>query len=317
MPALLIALAVFLLVGLGGHVWLRRRMPAATPDDDRQAGLAYLASLRWREFTRLVLALMRTRQYRVLRSDGQADDVPADGGDILLEREGQRTLLACKYGTGAVVGSQPLMGLAKAAELRGATHVIVVSPGRFDDEARRLGEQQGIELIDGEALWPQLRPLVDASALPLPKRATPPLHQAAPWLVALVLAALAGWLAAPGEEPAETVATGAPATVASAPRPAAPAAAAPASSPAPSDPAELERRRKEAADAISTLPGVARALWSTQSTLLVYLASEDADPLPQLCPLLVRYEELAPSRVQLQPPPDSHRPVRFRQCRTF
>jgi len=85
----------------------------------------------------------------------------------------------------------------------------------------------------------------------------------------------------------------------------------------PTDPKELDKRRQEAANAISTLFGVSRALWSTQSTLLVYLSSEEADPTTDLCPLLERYPELAASRVQLQPPADSKKPVRFKQCRTY
>jgi hypothetical protein len=85
----------------------------------------------------------------------------------------------------------------------------------------------------------------------------------------------------------------------------------------PTDPAELEQRRREAAHAISTLFGVDRALWSTQSTLLVYLTNEEADPMHDLCPLLERYPELAASRIQLQPPSGSKKPVRFKQCRTF
>ena len=75
--------------------------------------------------------------------------------------------------------------------------------------------------------------------------------------------------------------------------------------------------RMSDANAISTLFGVDRALWSTQSTLLVHLSAEEADPSGELCPLLERYPELAASRVQLQPPPGSQRPVRFKQCRSY
>ena len=85
----------------------------------------------------------------------------------------------------------------------------------------------------------------------------------------------------------------------------------------PTDPAILDRRRNETANAISTLAGVDRAVWSTQSTLLIYLSAEDADPSARLCPLLERYPELAASRVQLQPPQDSQRSVRFRQCQAY
>ena len=68
---------------------------------------------------------------------------------------------------------------------------------------------------------------------------------------------------------------------------------------------------------MSDLPGIDRALWQTQSTLLVYLLDGTFDPLPELCPELERYEELAATRLQLQPPAGSPRPVRFVQCRPY
>jgi hypothetical protein len=71
------------------------------------------------------------------------------------------------------------------------------------------------------------------------------------------------------------------------------------------------------AKAISALPEVDRALWQTQSTLLVYLQDGSFDPLSEICPELERYEELAATRLQLQPPPGSLRPVRFVQCRPY
>ena len=85
----------------------------------------------------------------------------------------------------------------------------------------------------------------------------------------------------------------------------------------PTDPQELERRRKDLATAVSTLPGIDKALWSTQSTLLVYLSEDLPDPMSSICPLLERYDELAASRIQLQPPAGSARPVRFLQCRAY
>ena len=90
-----------------------------------------------------------------------------------------------------------------------------------------------------------------------------------------------------------------------------------ASSPEPTDPVQVEARRRNVADAISRLPGVDRAIWETQSTLLVYLLDDQFDPLPGICPELERYDELAASRLQLQPPAGSARPVRFVQCRAY
>jgi hypothetical protein len=329
MLPLLIALLVFLAVGIAGTRLLRRQPP---PSNDLMRGLDHLASLRWRELARLVMQAMQARGYVEVR-DTSADTAPAQGTDILLERQGALTLLSCKYGNAAVVGAPAILGLAKSAELRGAQGVIVVTPGRFDDEARRLVDGQPLELVDGADLWREVRPFVPVDAQqPTSASAPTPLQRALPWLAGLILAGVA-WMLLQGmgnDTPvaADAIAPSPPAAQAPAARanPASTTAVArepvavpatPAATTTATDPTSLTRRRKETADAISTLPGVDRAVWSTQSTLLVYLAAANADPLPALCPLLLRYEELAPSRLQLQPPAGSDAPVRFRQCRSY
>ena len=147
---LLIALVVFALAGIAATALLRK-LPAEP--NDLKHGLAHLAGLRWRDFARLVLQAMQARGYQVMQDEGgPADGLPTDGGDILLQQGSQRTLLSCKYGNASVVGAQSILGLGKSAELRGAHSAIVVSPGRFDDEARRVAAQQHVELIDGDTL---------------------------------------------------------------------------------------------------------------------------------------------------------------------
>lgn len=318
---LLIALIVFVLAGIAGTAFLRR-LP--TEPDDLQRGLAHLAGLRWRDFAKLVLHAMQARGYEVMRDDGDpADSLPTDGGDILLQQGSQRTLLSCKYGNASVVGAQSILGLGKSAELRGAHSAIVVSPGRFDDEARRVAAQQHVELIDGATLWPEVKPFIggDIAADPAPTAANR--NIAIAWVGAAALGAVA-WMLAQGLQPAspagvETAIVTQPAPARAAapkPTPGSPASAV-ADQAVPTDQAALDRRRAETANAISTLAGVDRAIWSTQSTLLVYLAAENADPSAALCPLLERYPELAASRVQLQPPQGSDKPVRFKQCRSY
>lgn len=324
MTAFLIALIVFALAGIASTALLRRRPGTGT----RLAqGLAHLAELRWREFTRLVLQAMQARGYRVLKDDDSpGDELPSDGGDILLERDGKRMLLLCKYGTASVVGAQAILGLGKAAELRGAHGAMVVTPGRFDDEARRVAGQQHVELVDGASLWPEVEPFVEQGRISEASPAPDPRRVALAWLGAAAVAALT-WVILQGlpfatAMPDATVSRDSPMPVNGKPsegagaRIAAPAAVVPAEA-VPTDAAILTRRRNETANAISTLAGVDRAVWSTQSTLLVYLASEDVDPSARLCPLLERYVELAASRVQLQPPQGSVRPVRFKQCRSY
>lgn len=320
MPTL-IALIVFALSGFGLTVWLRRNQAARPAPAPEERSANQLSKLRWRDFAKLVLQVMQARGYRVAADEGlPADGIPTDGSDIVLEREGVRTLLSCKYGSASVVGAQALLGLAKSATLRGTGEVIVVTPGRFDEEAARIARQQNIELIDGQSLWLEVRPYVatgDASTDAKPSNAAAPKTIGLAWGGAAAIGGLV-WMLAQGMQPAAgdavpQIDAPPPAiahTVATTPQPA-------PVSVVPTDPAALEARRREAANAITTLFGVDRALWSTQSTLLVYLSSEDVDPTTDLCPLLERYPELAASRVQLQPPAGSRKPVRFKQCRTY
>ena len=331
MSPILIALVLFVVLGLAASAWLRRSPSLSSESQAAERGAGQLGTLRWRDFTRLVLQAMHGRGYRTVVEDGMpADGIPTDGGDIVLERNGERTLLSVKYGSASVVPAQALLGLGGSATLRGARKVIVVTPGRFDEEAIRMARQQDIELIDGEDLWPEVRPYVarpahDAPAAPAPVPAPPPASPKAlgiAWAGAAAVAAVA-WMIAQGLQPeasssdaTDVAAQATPATQATTRA----TAAAPAIEEAnivPTDPAALERRRKETANAISTLFGVDRAFWSTQSTLLVYLSTDVADPSSELCPLLERYPELAASRVQLQPPQGSTKAVRFKQCRSY
>jgi hypothetical protein len=334
MSSILIALVVFVVLGLAATAWLRRPPSAASDPQGSARGASQLGTLRWRDFTRLVLQAMHGRGYRTVVEDGMpADGIPTDGGDIVLERGGERTLLSVKYGSASVVGAQALLGLGGSATLRGTRKVIVVTPGRFDEEATRMARQQDIELIDGEDLWPEVRPYVARPAHE-PVAQAPAAEPAKPdnakmlgiaWGGAAAVAAVA-WMIAQGLQPASPATSTsdvAASNAAAAPDTRAAAQTTPApptvddASVVPTDPAALERRRKETANAISTLFGVDRAFWSTQSTLLVHLSTDVADPSGELCPLLERYPELAASRVQLQPPQGSTRPVRFKQCRSY
>ena len=336
MSPILIALAVFVALGLLATAWLQRSRSPAAVSQRPERGAAQLGELRWRDFTRLVLQAMHGRGYRTVVEDGMpADGIPTDGGDIVLERGGERTLLSVKYGSASLVGAQALLGLGGSATLRGTKKVVVVTPGRFDEEATRLARQQDIELIDGEDLWPEVRPYVarpaqDTAGAPVPAQAATPAGRnalAIAWGGAAAVAAVA-WMVAQGLQPTSPATPAAADITAQAPPPMPPASSPAVATPAtdtasnnanvvPTDPAALERRRVETANAISTLFGVDRAFWSTQSTLLVYLSTDVADPSGELCPLLERYPELAASRVQLQPPQGSTKPVRFKQCRSY
>ena len=323
MSPFLIALLAGLLVGATLTVLLRRTpaAPAAPTRDHSQ-----LARLPWDAFVPLVLQAMQGRGWRVAGEPGRAaGGMPEEGDALLLARGDQRLLLECRYGTAAVVGADAVLGLAKSAALRGATEVLLVTPGRFDAEAVRIAQQQRIGLLDGERLWPEVRPYV---ILPKDAAPPPPVMPRRPLLRAWGAAALAAFLAwmiaqalqsAPSPPRAAVeAAQPAPPPASTPPATPAPATAAPGTTDTvPTDPGELALRRAVAADAVSALDQVERAQWASQSTLVIHLVAEDADPGKALCEVIERYPELAASRLQLQAPPGSNPPVRYRQCRTY
>jgi len=331
----LVPVVVCLLLGFGATFYLQR---IRLPHEETTGGIAALARMTWRDFIHLVLAAMNARGYeRVFVPHATGDE-----GDYLLERDGQRWLLSTKHGTAYVLGSSTIAEFAREIRMRGAAGGLMVTPGRFAPEAINLARTQKIELLDGPALWPELRPL-----LPVEQRE----HVSGPartqmqrqlWLAwgGAAMAGVLAFLVFHGVEPGSTATPETTDTVAATPpvprsstpavQPAAQTAAtsaattaaaaeaiAPVTAAVPTDPQELERRRKDLATAVSTLPGIDKALWSTQSTLLVYLSEDLPDPMSGICPLLERYDELAASRVQLQPPAGSTRPVRFLQCRAY
>jgi hypothetical protein len=309
-----------LVIGVPASLYLQR---VRLPREEASAGVAALSGMRWREFIHLVLdALIRRGYERTFEANE-----PGDEGEYVLERGGQRYLLSSKHGATYVLGSTAIAEFANAIRMRNLAGGLLVTPGQFAPEALPLARAQRIELLDGPTLWPELRPLLpeeqrDAISAPSQARARQQVLLA--WGFGLVMGAVL-FVVMQGRGTGETSAVPAAASPAAQPAAAAPArakpvvAAAPKASnaPAPDDEAALQRRRKEVAEAISSLPLVDKAIWETQSTLLVELVDDSTDALPSICPLLARYDELAAARLQLQPPAGSTKPVRFVQCRAF
>ena len=316
----LLPAGVALLIGIVGSVYL---YAIRVPREETAAGIAALSDMRWRDFIHLVLDAMQRRGFaRVFDADAGGDE-----SDIELQRDDQRWLLSCKHGAAFVLGGNSIAALANAIRMRGATGGLLVTPGRFAPEANALATPQRIELLDGPRLWPELRPLLDESqrtAIGAQSRARAMRHLLLTWLLAL-FAGIVAWQLHDHSGPAASVpsapSAAAPSTATQAPAPAAPSRrqtdATDDAGPVPADPAALHRRRQQAARDIDAVPQVQRALWSTESTLLVYLQRDQPDPKPALCRILERYDELAASRIQLQPPDGSGKAVRFIQCRAY
>lgn len=318
----LVPFFVMVLVGIGATLYLLR---IRLPREQAAAGVASLAAMRWRDFIHLVLDALIRRGYERVFEPGDSDQ----DGSYVLEREGQRFLLSSKHGAAYVLGSTAIAEFANAIRMRGAAGGLLVTPGRFAPEAAPLARAQRIELLDGPTLWPELQPLLpedQRTSVAAPSVSSLYRSLVMAWSVAIV-AAIALFTLLHHERATGTSAGNAvqaaaaqpiqhPVALAKPARPVKPGARA-ASSPEPTDPVQVEARRRNVADAISRLPGVDRAIWETQSTLLVYLLDDQFNPLPGICPELERYDELAASRLQLQPPAGSARPVRFVQCRAY
>lgn len=305
-------LAIVVMLAIGGSItWLaggplRRR-------DETAAGIAALSAMSWREFIRVVLeALSRRGYHRLVDHESDTGD-----GDYTLVRNGDHWLLSAKHGSAFVLGRAPVNALAEAMRVVGASGGLLVTQGRIDDDARRSVHEQPIELLDGATLWPELRPLLPATAVePIRDTAAKRARQRslAGWLLALI-AGVAVFALVP--------AAGTSTRAAAAPTANAPAAGDSIADPTPSAPqatpdaATLEAQRRELASSVSTLPEVSRALWTSASTLQVFMIDADGDLFAAICPLVERYPALASSRIQLTPPAGSDRAVRFRQCRSY
>ena len=315
--SLLLALAVTALIGGVATAWL---WLVQQPRTEREEGLRLLSAMRWREFSRLVVAALHSRGFE----PEAIEDAAERGQDsvIHLRRDGKEWLLACKQGLNYRITPANVSDMTDAVRFHGAAGGVVATPGVTEPAARKVAAR--VDLIDGDTLWPmvqaQLAPGVrDELAGKARQAATR--HVAIAWAGALALG-LAGAAVMPkGDTTNDAPAIAATSTTA-APDPAASAASATATTTATTPvhaaaPISEGEQRDEVIRMVSTLPGVERAMWSTRSTLLVYLIDENANPVRGICDVMQKYESLRTSRLHLQPPTGAARPSRFLQCATY
>lgn len=317
-----LAIATVLGAGITAYLWRVRRRKILV-----NTGINSLAAMRWREFAHFVVDALRAQGFD---HDASAPR-PQKGqeADMLLGRNGQTWLLGCKQAPDEVITAPQVAALSRSVREAGAGGGILATLGRIDPGARR--GNPGIELFDGPMLWTLLQPLLPQSLqLDLAQRAqvrTVRSIQLA-WVGSLVVGLLVAM-----QLPATRVSESAAVAVAPASAPAAANAAQPSLNvddtaadqvappvalPAPT-PENEQSRRDQAMRDISRLPGVNEAIWSTRSTLVVYLSDAEASDqdVASLCATLERYDELRASRLQLQPIATSEKPVRFLQCHAY
>jgi hypothetical protein len=312
MPVWLPGLAVALLIGTAAtaYLWLIRRR-----NDEIAAGLHALSGLRWREFSRLVLDAMARRGLTEAVPDGPGSREPQS--TFVLNRDDKRWLLSCKHGSAYRIAAAPVVELAAGVRLSSAAGGILATEGRVEKEGREAAQGNNIEVLDGPRLWPEVKPLIESSlrdeivgfANGRAKR-----HIGISWLAsfaagALVTVAMVNYLPAATDTPE--------APVASAPAPAAPVNTSTVTiAPYPTD-AELVDQRAEVLQNINRTPGLVRGFWQTSLTLSVDRIATEQEVWPLICKEVERFPALRNVRIQLNPPPGSDEPVRWRQCKTM
>jgi restriction system protein len=291
------------------------------------AGLRALRELEWQDYAHLVEDLLRERGY----TRPEAERSPGEGGfDLFMERGSSRYLIECKNSAADRVSAAVVTNLSMLIDRWHADGAVIASTQSVEPAADALALNRRIEILAGDELWRQIKPWVphetrvDAESFETRSRR----RRMAIALACGVAAGLVFAAFAPLPAPTATVPAPAP-VVAREPAPAA-AAALPTAAPPPAavrvppaqlEEAELERRRGTAAMEVRSIPAVQSAIWSTRSTLVVVLHTPGApitDTLfEEACRLLLQFEELRFTRMQIESPPletGGTSAVRWRSC---
>jgi restriction system protein len=122
---------------------------------DRQTGLDSIRDVSWQKFELLVGEAYRRKGYLAELVGSASGD---GGGDIELHGHGQKVLLQCKQWRAYKVGVKVVRELLGVVVSRKADKGIIVTSGRFTEEANRFARQNPqIELVDGSDLAELIR----------------------------------------------------------------------------------------------------------------------------------------------------------------
>ena len=149
----------------------RAQSAARARFDTRKWTPELLKHLEWRRFEELCAAYFEALGFtaRVLQSGA------GGGADLALSAAGSDSasiLVHCKPWDAYRVGIKPLRELHGAMAAAGVAEGVLVTSGRFTQEAVTFAAKQNIELIDGASLLEKLAGLVPEQAAALLKLAT-------------------------------------------------------------------------------------------------------------------------------------------------
>lgn len=335
--SILIAIAVAVGLVLGSRLWFDRVQKRAHA---QRIGIEVLNTRRWREALDLLV--------QALAAEGfvQASEVTGPSGQPLAERHlirnNNRVLLIYKHGTSYRIGAPALLDAERRRQEAEMDEVIVATLGSLDDDAVAQAGRMKVSCLDGLAVWSKVQGVIDAGTrngvtaeaealIERPRRlatigATVLGMAIVFWGGKLDELAIGSFAATEAPVPPPAPATSpapeqrqalSPSTAIAALAPASPAtSAAPTAEGsdalAPVDSAESQRGA--VAKAVTALPDVERASWSSASTMIVALrprVSIDRG-VEQTCALIDDYPVLRDVRLQMEASGGAE--VRWRRC---
>jgi restriction system protein len=148
---------VFLSIG----ALIRRHMRGRLLDQQRD--LESIRALHWQEFEQLVGEAFRRQGYRVAERGGAAPD---GGVDLVLLRNGKKTVVQCKRWKTKQVGVALVRELYGAMSAEGADEAIFASSGEYTADARAFANGKPMRLIDGARLAELISTVQAAGSVP-------------------------------------------------------------------------------------------------------------------------------------------------------
>jgi restriction system protein len=114
----------------------------------RQRALRDLAALSWQQFEEVIADAFRRHGYRVREGRGRGDG----GVDVILERDGQVTVVQAKHWRRDRVGVQLVRELYGVQRAMWARHSMFVAMGNYTAAGTQFAAAGGMTLVDGEEL---------------------------------------------------------------------------------------------------------------------------------------------------------------------
>jgi restriction system protein len=127
---------------------------------DGQQSLEALRATPWKDFEYLVAEAYRRRGFTVDYSLSKGRD---GGVDLILQKDGRKSLVQCKQWKSSQVGRPVLQQMYGIMTAEGADEAIVVTSGRFTNEAREFANGKPIQLLDGPDLLELVRSVQSGS----------------------------------------------------------------------------------------------------------------------------------------------------------